>query len=144
MKAVLLATALFLLPSALYAQNLQPTETPPQTSQAQIIAKACGDKKKSEVYLDYLYKRIAKQYDYDKVFVKYLETSQQAWIAYRDAQLNLVYPPEYRASYGSVRVSCECSKMVNIINARIKELNQWLAGAEQGDVCTGSIIVNKK
>lgn len=139
MKALLLATALFVLPVAGYAQAPQQTPEPIITQKATEVF-ICSKMKTAQAKLDGTYEKIVKLYSYDPLFLKYLEASQQAWIAYRDAQLHTLYPPEYRSSYGSMQPSCECEKLTESTNIRTKELSRWLVGAKEGETCTGSLL----
>lgn len=151
MKKLLLSTAfaLFLLPTAANAQDAQ---TPaPQTpapkaktakipSMRQVENTTCAGVKEAEAKLDTVYKAVQKQYSYDPLFLQYLDQSQQAWNAYRDAELKAVYPPNYRQSYGTTIIQCECLEATRLNNLRIDELNRWISGTFEGNSCAGTLM----
>lgn len=142
MKAALLATALLLFPSVLFAQ--EQSQEPAVPTQRELTGDACRGAKEAKERLDSIYNAIVKAYSYDERFLKYLEESQKAWVAYRDAEMKAIYPPEYREAYGSMHRYCECSKAEQIIGIRIQELNQWVVGTDPGDTCAGTIMRRKK
>lgn len=134
MKAVCISLLLLALPAPLLAQA--------QTgfvSQAEMNANACIDKNTSNDTLEKLYKKIADAHADDKIFLKYLEQSQNAWKTYRDAQMSLKYPKEYSAYYGSMRSFCVCNDEAAFTKTRIKEMQQWVDGNKTGSACTGTI-----
>jgi uncharacterized protein YecT (DUF1311 family) len=112
-------------------------------TQAEINLKACGEAKQAEDKMKALYEQVLKKYDYDKVFIKNIEAAQKAWEAYRDAHIRALYPYEYRAAYGSAIGACDCAQVVRLTTARIKELQRWVDGTFEGDVCAGSIQKTK-
>ncbi len=108
----------------------------PET-QAKVDAQVCSKYKESQAKLDALYGNITAQYAQDKVFIKNLKAAQEAWVKYRDAELKTIYPDEYRHSYGSIVRTCECTKLSQLNEARIKELEQWTKGSK--DICAGTM-----
>lgn len=112
-------------------------------SQSEMTSAACDEYKKADQKLTETYNSIRKAYTSDQLFLKHLEMSQKAWLAYRDAQLKMTFPHEERGYYGSVQPMCECEKLADYTNNRLKELKQWLDGIEEGDVCAGSVRMNK-
>jgi hypothetical protein len=56
-----------------------------------------------------------------------------------DASLRALYPEEdKRAHYGLVYTMCNCLEGVTLVNGRIQEMQKWLVGVEESDVCIGS------
>ena len=60
------------------------------------------------------------------------------WIAFTTAHLASLYP-NAAATYGSVNRSCRCQVLADLTLRRTTELQKWLDGAEEGEVCAGSI-----
>ena len=54
-----------------------------------------------------------------------------------------MFPHGPGPEYGSVFGMCQCSSIEEITTGRIKELEQWTEGIEEGGVCTGSRAVKK-
>ena len=93
--------------------------------------------KLADTKLNNVYIKIIKLYTADTSFIKNLEISQRLWIQFRDAELKMKYPDSY--SYGSVQPMCISIYSADLTNDRIKTLQAWLDGIEEGDVCAGSI-----
>ena len=72
----------------------------------------------------------------DTAFLEKFKAAQRSWIVFRDAQIAARYPSP--ADYGSVLPMCESGEYEQLTRDRIKQLNAWVAGTEEGDVCAGS------
>lgn len=87
-----------------------------------------------------VYQEVLKRYAADAQFVSKLKAAQAAWSAYFDAEMAALYPdPRGVAAYGSSFPSCQASAAAYLIEGRTQELKRWLDGAQEGDVCAGSI-----
>ena len=88
------------------------------------------------------YQQLLHQYRDDVRFIRNARRAQRAWIAYRDAQLALLYPyAERRGFYGSVYPMCRCMAVLELTKKRVEELRPWVDGVQEGDVCSGSIKI---
>jgi uncharacterized protein YecT (DUF1311 family) len=91
-----------------------------------------------------LYSQIMKEYAHDKEFVEKLKTAQRAWIRFRDAHLEALYPAKDKQSeYGSSYSSCYAMGILHLTRERIDHLMQWKEGVNEGNVCAGSIKFKK-
>lgn len=123
---------------ALLAVAVPLTPTNAQT-QIDMQDKACDDFKKADAELNKAYKKILYEYKHDKVFIEKLKKAQKAWLTYRDAHIESIYPVEDKASeYGSVYGMCYCTAKKELTEQRTKMLKQWVDGVVEGDVCSGS------
>ena len=69
-----------------------------------------------------------------------LKAAQKAWLAFRDAQLQAMYPAaDKQAEYGSVYPTCRCAVLKELTEQRTRELKVWLDGIPEGEVCRGSV-----
>lgn len=107
-------------------------------TQLQLNKQACDDYKKADVEMNGAYQAILREYRGEPSFVTALRKAQLAWIRYRDAQVESIYPGDAR-QYGSVNPMCRCNQLASITRERTKLLNQWVGGLEEGDVCAGSV-----
>ena len=74
------------------------------------------------------------------MFIRKLREAQRAWLAFREAELAARYPEQdKRLSYGSVYPMCRRQVLAELTGQQTAQLRQWLAGAEEGEVCAGSI-----
>jgi uncharacterized protein YecT (DUF1311 family) len=87
--------------------------------------------------LNTTYQGILKKYADDPAFIGRLRRAQRAWLKFRDAQLEMRFPPSDEA--GSVAPMCYASYKAKLTQARTRQLKVWLDGIEEGDVCAGSI-----
>lgn len=106
-------------------------------SQMEMVKSAQADYVKADKKLNQVYNRIQLAYKGDRAFLKDLKQAQLAWIAFRDKQVALRYPN--RADMGSATPMCRFSYIQQLTEQRIAELQQWLDGIPEGDVCTGTI-----
>lgn len=103
----------------------------------------CNQLRTSEAKLVAIYKQLISKYRHDQQFIRKLRKSQQSWVAYKEAQLELIYPHGPSPEYGSIYSTCRCQVLGDFTADRIKVLEQWLNGIDMGDVCTGSRPVKK-
>jgi uncharacterized protein YecT (DUF1311 family) len=86
------------------------------------------------------YQLILKEYSTDPAFIAKLNSAQQAWLNFRDAELQAVYPHENKlASYGRVWPMCTLQERTRLTEERTKELRRWVKGIPEGDLCAGPI-----
>jgi uncharacterized protein YecT (DUF1311 family) len=116
-----------------------PTTLHAQT-QAQINSDACSAYKKADAALNDTYKKIQTEYSKDTLFLQKLKSAQRAWVAYRDAHLEALYPAaDKQAEYGSMFTTCRCAALQEVTEQRTKELQKWLDGVPEGETCRGSL-----
>jgi uncharacterized protein YecT (DUF1311 family) len=116
-------------------------------SNTQLGLDKCADKsaRAAQARLDSLLKQIRANNAGDEEFLAALEKSQKAWEQYRDAQMELRFPKKNKqAEYGTVFPMCASIDGESLTEERISELHRWLVGAEEGDVCAGSVPVHSK
>ena len=115
------------------------------TAQTQTELNDCAgnDLVKADKDLNITYQRILKKYAKDALFVKRLKEAQRAWLAFRDAQIQMKFPTssaaESTVQYGTVYPMCSASYKAELTEQRTKQLREWLTGIEEGDVCAGSV-----
>jgi len=105
---------------------------------------ACAKYKKADVELNRIYQKIMRDYAEDKNFIQKMKIAQRAWIAFRDAHLDSVYPESDSLShYGNVNPMCRCVILESLTRDRINLLVGWVDGAQEGDVCSGSMKIRQ-
>jgi len=110
-----------------------------QQTQRDVERRSCAAYQAAEKELGEVYEAVLARYAQDRDLVAKLKRAQQAWTAYRDAELAALYPStDKRAAYGSTYETCYCNERQQMIVRRTAELRQWLSGIEEGNVCAGS------
>lgn len=71
-----------------------------------------------------------------KLGIDHQNPAQRAWEAYRDAQLEAIYPKANRLSEGSVLPMCGAILEASLIDGRLRDLKHLTTRGE-GDVCSG-------
>lgn len=105
---------------------------------------ACARLQQADALLNNTYNQILNDHKKDAAFGRKLRIAQRAWIAYRNAQVEALYPePDKRTAYGTVYPMCRCLALARLTTLRTEELKKWIDGAEEGDTCSGSIKVKK-
>lgn len=95
--------------------------------------------KKADEQLNSVYSQILKKYKDDKVFIVKLQKAELAWIKFRDAEIEAIYPEEDKLrNYGTVYPMCVNKILTKMTQQRLKELKLWLTGIQEGEVCAGS------
>jgi len=98
------------------------------------------DFKSADAEMNQIYQQVLKKYNDNPQFIEKFKTSQRAWLKFRDAQLEAMYPsPDKQKAYGSAYPTCEADMLLELTGARTKQLRVWLDGIEEGDVCAGSV-----
>jgi uncharacterized protein YecT (DUF1311 family) len=114
-------------------------------TQGELDEQACDQFHKADVALNETYSKILKEYAKDQQFIAKLKTAQRAWLAFRDAELEALYPKDNKqAEYGTVYPMCHCSELQFLTEARTKELQRWIEGTIEGDVCAGSLRIAQR
>jgi len=146
MRLILVCASMFLLtaPSA----NAADDQSCWDKAKSQYDLNICGNKdlQKIDADLNALYQRILKEYADDPKFIDKFRASQRAWIKFRDAEMEALFPPhdEDPMYYGSVQPMCEASWLVILTKQRIEQLRKWADKTEEGDVCSGSIKIREE
>lgn len=128
MKNLLILSFFFLISNFCFGQT-----------QLEINEGVYSDYQKADKELNSTYQKILKEYNADPAFIKNLKIAQNIWIKFRDAEVNMKYPPREPGYYGSIQPTCWNMYMTELTQKRTKELKIWLVGIEEGDVCCGSV-----
>ncbi|MCW5889865.1 MAG: DUF1311 domain-containing protein [bacterium] len=97
-------------------------------------AQACKLAKATDILLNRVYEDALARAAKDAALSERIKAAQRAWVAFRDAQIALLYPAGDPAR-GSVAPMCTCRTQQELTNERAKQLSRLIAG-EEGDVCT--------
>lgn len=101
----------------------------------------CSDANKADAELNKTYKAILEKYKADAEAIKRIKNAQRAWLQFRDAHIESIYPQEGLSSFGSVITMCLCSAQTNIIQQRVTQLKEILNPIE-GDVCVARVTLS--
>ena len=113
-------------------------------TQAEMNQGSCSKYKDADAEMNKLYKQILNEYKSKPIFIQKLKAAQRAWLRFRDAQLDSLYPaPNKATEYGSVYSMCRCMVLEELTNQRKEQLQRWISGVEEGDVCSGSIRIRR-
>ena len=132
MKRTVMTLAVF----ALFAAPLARAQT-----QGEMNAETAGEFQAADKQLNFIYQEILSNYADDEAFIASLKEAQRCWIAFRDAQLKMKYPDREPGYYGSVLPSCEAMYLTELTQERIKTLQVWIDGVQEGDVCAGTVRI---
>lgn len=112
-------------------------------TQSEMNNDAAESYKKADGELNKIYKAILSEYKSDTLFIKNFKASQRIWITFRDAELKMKYPETEPGYYGSVHPMCVSIYLEKLTSERVKTLQQWIDGIEEGDACNGSVKVKE-
>lgn len=89
--------------------------------------------------LNLIYQAVLKKHQSNKKFIEKLKTSQRAWVKWRDAEMEALFPEHDEPGfYGSSFSSCWSNQLAALTRARNSQLLIWLEGVEEGEICSGS------
>lgn len=108
-------------------------------TQFEINEEAQRNFKKSDKELNRVYTQILSIYKNDKVVVANLKKAQRLWVQFRDAEMNAKFPEREVGYYGSIFPMCWDLYLRELTEERIKKLNVWLIGLQEGDACSGAV-----
>ncbi|WP_158269621.1 lysozyme inhibitor LprI family protein [Desulfonatronum sp. SC1] len=109
-------------------------------TQMEMNVDACETYKDAEGIMEDTYLRILSEYQDDEVFIEKFKAAQSAWMVFRDAHLSALFPEEDTyAEYGSMYPLCRCNVLRKMTDYRVEMLKMWEDGAEEGDLCVGSV-----
>jgi uncharacterized protein YecT (DUF1311 family) len=89
----------------------------------------------AEKKMDDTLRQVLANFSNDVVKTKAIKAAQAAWMAYRDAEANALFPPSEEEGMGSAHVMCRPLDLAELTRERTKELRQMLEHKE-GDVCS--------
>ncbi len=138
--ATLLVLGFFGVPSLLHADSCM------DKAQTQLDLNYCAssDFKKADNELNALYKRILSEYSDDTKFIEKLKAAQRAWLKFRDAEMEALFPHSEEGNYyGSVYPMCNSTWLMVLTKERIAQLKKWADKVQEGDVCSGSIKIKE-
>jgi len=96
-------------------------------TQADLNDDACGAYREADKKLDAIYQQLLEQHKDDADFTTRLRKAQRAWLAFRDAELEAIYPADNkREEYGSIYPMCSCLEQAALVNHHIEQLSGWL------------------
>lgn len=132
MKNTLTMLAIFTLLAAPLAQA---------QTQGEMNDEAAAEFKDADEQLNSIYQTILSDYADDEVFIASLKEAQRCWIAFRDAQLKMKYPEREPGYYGSIQPVCEANYLAELTQDRIRALQVWIDGVEEGNMCAGTVRI---
>jgi uncharacterized protein YecT (DUF1311 family) len=86
--------------------------------------------------LNLVYSQVRVKNAADPALLARLKTSQLAWLKWRDAEVLAMYPDP---SDGSAIPGCIADMKARLTRERIRQLQKWVTGIAEGDVCAGSL-----
>jgi len=112
-------------------------------TQGDLNAMTEADWRAADKQLNTIYQQIIAENADDEVFLDSLKEAQRCWVAFRDAQLKMKYPDREPGYYGSVLPSCEMMYLTELTQDRIKALQVWIDGVEEGNICAGTVKIKE-
>lgn len=99
-----------------------------------------SDFKSADQELNRVYQQVLQTYKEQPEFIAKFRAAQKAWLQFRDAHLEAMFPAKDKyANYGSVYPMCASILLSELTEARIKQLRVCLVGFEEGEACSGSV-----
>jgi uncharacterized protein YecT (DUF1311 family) len=137
-RLVFIISAILALSAATAFAEGQNTAAPTNAQRQAMFQKAFQELKQANDTLDTVYQEILDKHQEDKVFMAKFTNAQAAWQAFRDAELEAIFPSPDKKVYGSLYPVAYAQAKTNLILDRAKQLNQWITGFPEGTIKAGS------
>jgi uncharacterized protein YecT (DUF1311 family) len=142
MKLVTWLAAFFIMMSV--SASIGASDQIQSMNQVQLMnQQACEKYKRADSEMNRVYQLIMRDYAEDKNFIRKMKLAQRAWIAFRDAHLDSMYPDSDPRIYGSINPMCRCMNLHRLTEDRTNSLREWADGVVEGYVCAGSMKFRK-
>lgn len=116
----------------------------PAQTQAPISRDACRAYQQAEAGMNKVFTQILSEYRRKPAFIQKLRAAQRSWLRFRDGHLDSLYPARNKATeFGSVYAMCRCMVLGELTKQRTQQLEKWITGLEEEDVCSGSIRIKR-
>lgn len=96
---------------------------------------AAADLSQADAELNQVYQRVLSRHADEPDAVTRIRKAQRAWIAFRDAEMEALFPESKRAQRGSSFEMCRLFQLTKLTQERTSELKTMLERRE-GDVCS--------
>ncbi|HEV2761538.1 MAG TPA: lysozyme inhibitor LprI family protein [Pyrinomonadaceae bacterium] len=120
------------------AQRRRPKRDCYDTAMTQQAMNLCASREfeQADAELNRVYKQLLAANKEDGLFAEKLTAAERAWVAFRDAHMESLYPQtdNPQAAYGSVYPMCFMRAKAGLTRERTKHLRAML-DAPEGDVC---------
>src|SRR5216684_1504139 len=109
------------------------------SSQPDLQVCADNESRQEEAAMERTYQQLLEKAKSDPVAEKKIRTAQQSWLAFRDAQLEAMYPHEDKqGEYGTAYPMCALFLKTELTRQRTEMLSKMLNPVE-GDVCDAGL-----
>jgi uncharacterized protein YecT (DUF1311 family) len=133
-----MAFTLVILLLAIFTSN----DNPGFQAQTGLRSELCSQYNQANSELNKVYQQILREYGKDALFIQKLKAAQRAWLIFRDAHVESLYPEKDKLSaYGTVYRDCFCQSMAELTSKRTEQLRRWIEGWKEGEVCAGSVKI---
>jgi uncharacterized protein YecT (DUF1311 family) len=105
---------------------------------------SCNDYIQLKKDMDDLVKKINTEYAKDAAFMAKFKKTQAAWLTFRDAQMDMIFPETDKKEYGTLYYVCRCNWLIEITTHRYDFLLKWISNFDTGEACGGSINSKKR
>ena len=108
-----------------------------QKAFTQLAMNECAkqDLREADAKLNSVYQQVLSKYANDANRIARIKKAQRAWIAFRDAEIEALFPGSEEPQHGSAWVMCRPLELAKLITERTKGLKPMLEHRE-GDVCS--------
>jgi uncharacterized protein YecT (DUF1311 family) len=110
----------------------------PAGTQLEMTACAADDLKTADEDLNRVYRALLEKQKDNKPFTEKLRIAQDAWIAFRNAELDAIYAckdADARVCWGSMLAMCQADRQAKMTRERTKRLKELLETGPPADDC---------
>ena len=110
-----------------------------QQAATQLAMNQCAeaDLREADSELNRTYEEVLARFAREPNKLAAIKKAQRAWIVFRDAEIDALFPASHTSEQGSATVMCRPIHLARMTSQRTKEL-QELVNRREGDVCSQS------
>ena len=105
---------------------------------------SCSDYLKTKKSMDDMVKSLEEEYAKYPKFLAKFKKAQDAWVAYRDIQLEMIFPEADKAQYGGFYPTCRCNWLVEMTNEHVDFLVKFVSNTDDVEPCGGAVNSKKR
>jgi len=108
-------------------------------TQVQMNETARAEYQRADAELNKTYNEVLQQHRTDAVFLSKLRRAQRAWLTFREAEVEAVFPAANPShEYGSIYPVCRFRLLKTLSEERLSQLKLWKSGMDETETCAGS------
>jgi uncharacterized protein YecT (DUF1311 family) len=110
----------------------------PDQTQSGMNQESTAEYQRADAEMNRVYRQALERLKPNLAASEDLKKAQRAWVAFRDAHLESIYPTRSLTESGSLTATCRATELQELTLARLAQLRTFAEGIAEGDGCAGT------